>query len=283
MQGQVIAGRYRLLDLLGKGSMGSVWRAEYKHYNTTVAVKIMHGEMACDDEARGRFLREAKIASTLKSPYLTQVVDFGNLGEDPEDGVFMVLEHLEGISLHQRIKTMGRLPLQETYRWVSNVCAGMSLAHQHGLVHRDLKPANIFLTYAQGTQIAKVLDFGVAKAPDALSMTAMDPTRTGVIVGSPYYMSPEQARGVRDIDHRSDLWSIGVVAFECLSGSRPIGGKVLADIMVNVLIEPIPAMSSVVPVPPAVDAWMARALARDRDNRFSTAEEMAYAFQAAMG
>lgn len=262
--------------------MGTVWRAEYKHYNTTVAVKIMSGDMALDDEARGRFLREAKIASTLKSPHLTQVIDFGSIGDDPEDGLYMVLEHLEGVSLHQRIKTMGQLPLQETFRWVSNVCAGISVAHQHGLVHRDLKPANIFLTYAQGTQIAKVLDFGVAKAPDVLSMTNMDPTRTGAIIGSPYYMSPEQAKGARDIDHRSDIWSIGVVAFECLCGRRPISGKVLADIMVNVLVEPIPTPSSIVQVPASVDAWMARALARDRAARFASAQEMAYALQAAV-
>ncbi len=283
MQGQVIAGRYRLLDLIGEGSMGTVWRAEYKHYNTVVAVKIMRGEMAIDEEARGRFMREAKIASTLRSPHLTQVIDIGCVGEDPADGLFMALEYLEGISLHRRIKTMAPLPLRETFRWVSNVCAGISVAHQHGLVHRDLKPANIFLTYAQGTQIAKVLDFGVAKASDMLAMTEMDPTRTGTIVGSPYYMSPEQAKGARDIDHRSDLWSIGVVAFECLSGTRPIGGKVFADIMVNLLMAPIPTLSTLVPVPAAMDAWMARALTREREQRFSSAEEMAYAFQAALG
>lgn len=284
MQGSVVAGRYRLLELIGKGAMGTVWRAEHVPDRAPIAVKIISGDLALHDEARGRFLREAQIAATLESPHLVRVFDFGNVGADPREGLFMVLEHLEGITLKQRIKSQGQLSVSETVLWISHVCHAMAVAHAYGLVHRDIKPANVFLASTHdGAQSARVLDFGVAKAPDVLSMQQMDPTRTGAILGTPYYMSPEQAQGLRDIDHRSDLWAIGVLTFECLTGARPFNGKSLGPLVAQVLHGLIPKVSAHRAVPPALDAWMDRAMQRDRDNRFASAAEMAASLQAAAG
>src|SRR5690606_4048356 len=135
--------------------------------------------------------------------------------------VFMTMELLEGEDLKQRLKRMGRLTLEETARWVEHICRGIASAHAMGLVHRDLKPANIVITTCAEQPVAKILDFGVAKVPDLLGDSSLDPTKTGTLLGTPYYMSPEQAQGLKQIDHRSDLWAIGVITFECLTGKRP--------------------------------------------------------------
>ena len=283
MQGQVVAQRYRLVQQLGAGTMGEVWLAEHTLLGSKVAVKIIRNEMATHPEARGRFFREAQLAAQIASPYVVRVLDFGE-GPTAADGMFMVLEYVEGQSLKERIVAAGKLPLVETVHWVTHVSRAMSVAHDMGLVHRDLKPANIFLARnADGTSFAKVLDFGVAKVPDMLATPGMDPTRTGTLLGTPYYMSPEQAEGARDLDHRSDLWALGVITFECLSGARPFTGSGLGQLIAKILAAPVPRLAQVVETTPAVDAWMTRALTRDRDGRFSSAQEMAQQLQTAAG
>jgi serine/threonine-protein kinase len=206
---------------------------------------------------------------------VVRVHGFGNVGATDEEGLFMALEYLEGITLKERIKSQGRLSVPETVLWVTHICRAMTEAHGLGLIHRDLKPANVFLAAAEDQHVAKVLDFGVAKVPDALSLSHMDPTKTGAVLGTPYYMSPEQAQGLKDIDHRSDLWAIGVMTFECLTGNRPFTAKALGPLIMKVLTAPIPQPSTLVQVSPALDAWMKRALERDREARFSSAAAMA--------
>ena len=267
MQGQVIAERYQLIECLGQGAMGSVWLGRHLLLGSEVAVKLISGEMARHPEAIKRFYREATLAAQINSAHVAR---------------------RRGESLLSRLETRGRLSLPETVAINTHVCRAMSAAHELGLVHRDLKPANVFISQERAgeDEIVKVLDFGVAKAPDVLCTAGLDPTRTGALLGTPYYMSPEQAQGRKDIDSRSDVWSIAVVAFECLTGKRPFRASALGPLIAKLTIAPIPVPSAEAPeagIPPAVDHWMSRALVRDPAERIQTAAELASSLVAALG
>jgi serine/threonine-protein kinase len=282
MEGRVIAGRYRLTRSLGGGSMGSVWLAEDRTLGTEVAIKIIGERVIRDRNARARFDREAHIVAKLTSRHIVRVFDYG---ETDTGELFMVMEHLVGESLRDRLRARKRLSVEETARMLAQLCRAAHRAHEVGLVHRDLKPENIFLAREDDDEIVKVLDFGLAKATDPLHTGGADPTRTGALLGTPHYMSPEQAQGLRTIDHRSDLWTLGVVAFECLAG-RPFRAPNLMAIIEKVLVAPIPAPSEVAPdanIPPEVDAWMKKALSRAPGDRFGSARELAEAFMIAAG
>ncbi|RLB53760.1 MAG: serine/threonine protein kinase [Deltaproteobacteria bacterium] len=286
MQGQVIAERYQLVECLGQGAMGSVWLGRHLLLGSEVAVKLVSGEMARRPEAIQRFYREATLAAQINSAHVVRVLDFGP-GPEPEGGAYMVMERLRGESLLSRLETRGRLSLPETVGIITHLCRAMSAAHELGLVHRDLKPANVFISQERAgeDEIVKVLDFGVAKAPDVLCTAGLDPTRTGALLGTPYYMSPEQAQGRKDIDGRSDVWSIAVVAFECLVGKRPFRASALGPLIAKLTVGPIPVPSVEAPeagIPPAVDHWMSRALVRDPAQRIQTAAELASSLVAAV-
>src|SRR5580704_8971012 len=271
-ENQLIAGRYRLTRALARGGMGSVWVARHLQLDLDVAVKFMAPEYASSADARSRFEREAKASAQLKSPNVVQVHDYG-----VEDGTpFIVMELLDGEDLELRLGREARLSPAGTAADLVPVCRALRRAHEAGLVHRDLKPGNIFITRSGEDEIPKILDFGIAKVQGAMLVGSS--TKTGALLGSPHYMSPEQVRKSSAVDHRSDLWSVGVIAFRCLTGELPFPGDEIGDVLVGICAEPVPLASGATPgLGPEVDAFFDRALAREADRRFQSARELAEA------
>ena len=274
---QVIAGKYQLVKLLGKGGMGSVWRAQHLTLASEVAVKIIKPEIAKNNgNAVARFLREAKAAAMLRSPHVVQVLDHGHDG----DTAFIVMELLEGESLQERLSRRGALTPELCATVITHVSRAIGKAHEVGIVHRDLEPDNIFLVQNEDEIVAKVLDFGIAKTSlMALNETNSPDTQTGAVLGTPYYMSPEQATGQKEVDARSDLWALGVIAFECLIGARPYQSDSLGELVLQICARPAPVPSEHGDVPEGFDAWFLRSQQRDREERFQTAREMAAALK----
>ncbi len=279
----LVAGKYELKGIIGRGGMGSVWEGRHVSLGTRVAVKFIEKEYAESPEARARFLNEARAAATIASKFAVQIFDHGVT----EDGrPYIVMELLEGEGLDRRLERLGRIPLQDVARAFLQICRALQRAHDGGIIHRDLKPENIFLQHSHDDdeETAKVLDFGIAKIRSVDGSTLSSSTKTGAVLGTPYYMSPEQARGLREIDHRTDLWSMGVIAFKCVTGVLPFDGQSLGDLLVKICTAPTPVPSQVLPgLPPAFDAWFARALDRDPANRFSSSLELADALAFAAG
>jgi serine/threonine protein kinase len=272
---KVIAGRYELIDELARGGMGTIWVAQDQKLARKVALKIMRPEsLEAFPDARERFEREAQAAAALRSMHVVQVHDYG-----VDDGTpFIAMELLEGESLKARLERSGTLEVLDVAAILRQVAKGLKAAHSAGLVHRDLKPSNIFLTQRDDVELVKLLDFGVVK-------TAMrrgkEETASGVLLGTPQYMSPEQARGIRKVDHRSDLWSVAVIMYTALTGENPFNSDAdaVGDIVIRVCIDPIPEPSVINPdLPPSLDDFFEKALERDPDRRFQTAEELTESF-----
>lgn len=276
--GMEIAGRYRLEELLGKGGMGEVWRAEHLALHAPVAIKLIDPGAMSDPTALQRFMQEARAAAALQSPHVVRTTDFGIDGSVP----FIAMELLQGESLQRRLERETRLSPAFTARVIRHVARAIQKAHDAGIVHRDLKPDNVFIVNTEDEELVKVLDFGVAKAVGGVLGEGHGSTRTGALLGTPFYMSPEQAQGERSIDHRSDLWSLGVIAFECMTGRLPFEGAGVGGIVVKICTAPIPVPSSLTPVPHGFDAWFQRALERDPDARFANAKQMADALVAVL-
>jgi len=268
--GTTILGRYRLDSILGRGGMGSVWRAEHVQLRSPVAIKLLDQTISDNPQVLTRFMREAQAAALLRSPHVVQIFDVG-----VEDGTaFIAMELLRGESLAERIARLQRLSLEDVILFLSQVLRAISKAHDAGIVHRDLKPANIFIC-AEEPEFAKVLDFGVAKVTGGeLAATRSGRTQPGVMIGTPYYMSPEQMKA-RDVDARADLWSIAVIAYECLVGVRPFTGDELGELVLAICTGPIPVPSQHAAVPVGFDEWFSKATQRDREHRFGSAREMA--------
>lgn len=270
----MLAGRYVLREILGKGGMGTVWRAQHVELGSPVAVKLIDAKLAQQENALTRFRREAKASAALRSPHVVQILDYG-----VEHGVpYIAMELLEGESLAARLERDLTLSPADTSWIITHVARAIGKAHEARIVHRDLKPDNIFLVRNEDEWVAKVLDFGIAKAigvgvpgatPAALT------TQTGAMLGTPYYMSPEQAQGTRTVDFRSDLWSLGVIAYECLVGRRPFESAALGDLLLRICTQPPPLPSSVASIPVGFDSWFVRACNRNPDERFTSAREMA--------
>src|ERR1700733_4926068 len=276
--GTVVAGRFRLVRELGHGGMGSVWLAQDTSLDTPCAIKFIHGAAAEDPAMRSRFEREAKSAAQLRSPNVVQILDHGVSDGTP----YIAMELLEGEDLDQRLRRVGRLSPHETIYIMSQVGKALGRANQAGLVHRDLKPANIFLVRDEERDIPKVLDFGVAKS--SMPELADSSTKTGALMGTPYYMSPEQTRGTKALDHRSDLWALGVIVFQCMTGRLPFLSESLGDLLFKIGTDPLPVPSQVAPdLPPGFDAWWARAAQRDPTQRYQTAKEFVDALAMAFG
>ncbi len=274
---RVLAERYRLIEPLGQGGMGTVWRAEHVELGSKVAVKLIDAGIAESSDALGRFKREAKAAAALASAHVVQIFDYGVDNGTP----YIAMELLDGESLGDRLDRTGTLSPKDTLRVLTHAGFALDRAHEAGIVHRDMKPDNIFLTKGEdGEFLGKILDFGVAKAktPD-LAGAASSHTRTGALVGSPYYMSPEQVRHTKDVDHRADLWALGVIAYECLVGTRPFESEALGDLLILICTEDPPIPSEHGPVPSGFDAWFAKACARKPDDRFQSAKEMVEALR----
>jgi serine/threonine protein kinase len=274
---RTIAGRYRLERPLARGGMGSVWVARHLTLDVDVAVKFMAPELASSSEAQKRFEREAKASASLRIANAVHVYDYGI-----EEGTpYLAMELLEGEDLAARLGRQGRLDKAAMSSLVSQVSKALRRAHEIGLVHRDLKPGNLFLARQGAEEVVKILDFGIAKMT-GLGVTG-PATKTGTLLGSPLYMSPEQIRRSKEVDHRSDLWSLGVIVFECLTGRLPFQGEDLGELLLMICTEEIPLASRIVPeLGPEVDRFFARALARDPADRFQSADELAAALAQAM-
>ena len=275
--GVVISARYRLVRQLGFGGMGTVWLAHDLLLDSSCALKLIDDDKAKSEEVRMRFAREAKVAAQLRGSHVVDVFEHGEWEGIP----FIAMEYLEGEDLGSRLDRVGKIDAATTYRIVAHVARALARAHACGIVHRDLKPENVFLIPGDDGEIAKVVDFGIAKH-DAYSLRDKA-TKTGSFLGTPYYVSPEQARG-KPTDHRSDLWSLGVIAFQSLTGTPPFESEALGELMGLILYEDLPMPSERDPsLPPALDAWWRRAAARERELRFQTAKEMADALAVALG
>lgn len=274
----VIAERFKLNRLIGRGGMGSVWHATHLGLDIPCAVKFIEGEISGKSEAHMRFEREAKAAAQLRSPHVVQILDHGVFDGTP----YIAMELLDGEDLGVRVGRMGRMAPNDVALILVQVCRALSKAHAAGIVHRDLKPDNIFLVRDDDREIAKVLDFGIAKAGgNTIEGSA---TKTGSMLGTPYYMSPEQAQGTRDVDHRSDLWSLAVIAYQCITGHLPFESEALGDLLVKIIVSPIPVPSEVCrDLPPRFDAWWAKAASREPAGRFQTAREFAESLTLACG
>jgi serine/threonine protein kinase len=273
LPGVVIARRYTLARPLARGAMGSVWVARHSELEIDVTVKFIDPSLVASADARARFEHEARSAARLDSQHVVQVLDYGIESDTP----YMVMELLKGETLATRLGREGRLPLPAAARLVVQIGKALRTAHEADLVHRDLKPGNIFLAIKDEDEVAKVLDFGIAKTM-ILGQPATT-TEAGTVLGSAHYMSPEQVRNSSAVDHRSDLWSLGVILYRTLVGRVPVPGKGFGDVMMRVCSDPVPVPSSIAPdLPARLDGFFARALARDPPQRFQTARELSEAF-----
>jgi serine/threonine-protein kinase len=283
LPGTVIAGKYRIESMIGKGGMGSVWAATHLGLGQRVAVKLIAKRYAGSREARQRFDLEAKAAAQLRSRFVVQVYDNG----ETEDGTpYIVMELLIGESLDQRIQHQGPVPLDAALRIIGQAGRALSRAHSLGIVHRDLKPENIFLTRTEDddAEIAKVLDFGIAKIKSPDNSAAGSGTRTGAVLGTPLFMSPEQARGLKSVDHRTDIYSLGMVLYMMLTGQSAFSGESFGDILVAICTQPLPSINVVAKsLPPGLDPWLQRACAREPTDRFQSIDEMLEGLYAAAG
>lgn len=281
MQNRVVADRYELVQQIGRGAMGFIWEAIDQQLRRRVAVKLMTPDHMASNMARIRFDREAKAIAQLKSPYVVQIYDYGI---DKDDSPFIVMELLEGEDLDNRLERDGRLPLGVVTSIVKQAGMGLASAHKSGIVHRDFKPANIFLSQGDAGEVVKILDFGVVSMLAEPNIDSdddgMGQTAAGTIVGTPLYMSPEQIRG-GVVDHRSDLWSLAVVAYRALTGVNPFAGQWLGMLMVRICTDPFTLPSTVLPeLSPEVDKFFEQALAKDPEKRFKHAKEFFTAFAA---
>jgi serine/threonine-protein kinase len=276
--GQVLAGAYHVRCTLGRGGMGTVYAADHLALGRRVAVKVMHREWRQHPDLLARFHNEARVCGRLGNPHIVEVHDF--LRTD-DGSPFIVMEHLDGESLAQRLGLDGPLTVAQVVQMMTQVCSALACAHGEGILHRDLKPANIFLLPEHdehdhdGVRV-KVLDFGLSKAPGALASV----TGTMEIIGTPAYLAPEMARG-RSVDHRADLFALGVVAYEALSGRRPFEGQAIPAILYQVVHEDPPPLASLRPeTPRRLSELIARLLAKSPDDRPQDAETVLGALDA---
>ncbi len=278
-EGQIVAGKYRVERMLGRGGMGVVVAARHVSLDELVAIKLLLPEACLVAEAVARFEREARAAVRIKSEHVARVTDVGRT----ESGVpYMVMEYLDGEDLSAWLRQRGPLPLELAVDFVLQACVAVADAHSVGIVHRDLKPSNLFcVRRSDGQLLVKVLDFGISKLTSPTQVDEAAPlavTKTAAIMGSPLYMSPEQVRSAKDVDVRSDIWSLGVVLYQLLTGTVPFAGEVFGDVAVKIATESAPLLSAQRPdVPPELDAVVQRCLAKPRDERFPNVAELALA------
>jgi hypothetical protein len=276
-------GNYRSLALLGEGGMGAVYLAEHPGIGRRVAVKVLHKNYTRDEHLLARFLNEARAANAIRHPNIIEILDSGMMADGTP---FLVMELLEGESLGTRIRGIGALPIATAVDFAYQTTSALGAAHAKGIVHRDLKPDNLFVVpdpHDSHRERIKVLDFGIAKLQQG-SVADSVKTRTGTLMGTPIYMSPEQCRGTRAVDHRSDIYSLGVIFYEMLIGQPPFVSEGFGDLVnmhLNVL--PVSPRSRRAEIPAAVDALVLKMLAKNPDERYPAMAEVQAALKASGG
>jgi serine/threonine-protein kinase len=272
-------GTYNILGKIGEGGMGAVYLAEHTLLGRRAAIKVLLPDFSSNEKIVRRFFNEARAVTQIADPGIVQVFDFGYV----DGGAFIVMELLEGESMTHRLKRIGRFSVHDMLRLMRMVCGSLEAAHAKGIVHRDLKPDNLFIVgdpAVTGGERPKILDFGIAKLSGDPS--DMHQTNTGALIGTPLYMSPEQCRGAGDVDHRSDIYSIGCVMFKLLTGRSPFRGAGSGDIIAAHLREPPPFAASLVPdLPELVDMILQRCLQKDPAQRYQSMRELADALEQA--
>jgi eukaryotic-like serine/threonine-protein kinase len=273
--GEVLAGKYRIDRILGKGGMGVVVAATHLELEDKVAVKFLLPQALKNQEAVARFVREARAAVRIKNEHVARIIDVGKLDTGAP---YMVMEYLDGMDLG-KLRSQGQVSIEDACEYVIQACDAMTDAHAIGIIHRDLKPANLFLTRkSDGAPVVKVLDFGISKVVDPNAMDA-SLTRTSMTMGSPRYMSPEQLRSAKEVDPRTDVWALGVILYELLSGTTPFRGDTFPELCASILGEPpTPALRERRPeVPPELEAVMLRCVEKSVEARFDSVSELAAA------
>ena len=273
--GTVVDGKYRVEKLLGEGGMGVVVSAVHLGLEQEVAIKFLLPEAMRNPVAVERFLREAKVAAKVRSEHVARVHDVGTL-EDYGGVPYIVMEHLEGSDLGQLIDREGALPIEEACEIALQACEALAEVHAAGIVHRDLKPSNLFVTRrADGSPSAKLLDFGISKLTLGGAESSLDPalTQTATIMGSPSYMSPEQLKSTKEVDHRADVWSLGSVLYEALTGKPPFRGESLPQVCAMIASEdPVLPSSQRDGIPLELERTLLRCLEKNPDKRASVVE-----------
>ena len=270
--GKIVDGRYKVMEVIGRGGMGVVYRVEHLRMGKVAAMKVLHRDLAADPDVIQRFEREAAAVSRLHHPHTVQVFDFGTA----QGALYLIMEYVRGLDLGSIISRDGPMPWQRAAPLLAQICGALAEAHELGIVHRDLKPENVLITRTgNGRDYAKVLDFGLAKLEQARAPTTA--TDRQQIVGTPYFMSPEQIRG-DDVDARSDIYSFGAMMFEILTGQHLFTGSTAVGVLTKHLTADPDAPSMRAPklgIDPQVDAICKKALAKDPSARFQTAAELA--------
>lgn len=278
--GQVLDGRYRIDGVLGQGGMGMVFRAVQTSMSRPVAVKLLHPQLALAPTFFERFKREAEVASRLHHPNIITIFDFGR----SENGAcYYVMELLEGESLRQQVRRLGPMSLRRAVAVIEQIGLGVGHAHKQGVVHRDLKPHNVMVSEVDGAEYIKVLDFGLVKAVEEAE-DEQQLTSTGQVLGTPQYMPPEQAGG-EAVDQRSDLYSLAGILYFCLTGTSPYGANTVRKALTAALTKPVPPVATHrqgAPVPRAIDELLRKGLAKEKEDRYQTCDELMLELQRAV-
>ncbi len=274
--GDTIDGKYQIVRLLGEGGMGAVYEGLNTRIHRRVAIKVLHAGVAGNEEAIKRFEREAQAAGRIGSKHIVEVLDLGDL---PGGERYMVMEFLDGEPLSSRI-ARGKMSPRDVATIVVSMLDGLEAAHQAGIVHRDLKPDNVFLL-SKGN-FTKIVDFGISKFNALGGEFSM--TRTGAVMGTPYYMAPEQAKGGRDVDHRADVYAVGVILYQAVVGAVPFDAATFNELLFKIVLETPPSMLAVAPgIDPSFVEIVEKAMARELSARYQTAAELKAALESWLG
>ncbi len=274
--GEILAGKYQVEDVLGVGGMGVVVAAKHLQLEQKVALKFLRPEAMQSKEAVERFTREARSAVRLKSEHVAKVTDVGTLDSGAP---YMVMEYLDGADLSRVVEATGSITIEESVHFVLQACEAIAEAHSLGIIHRDLKPQNLFVTRrVDGQPLVKVLDFGISKTLDTQSGLSL--TRTSSIMGSPLYMSPEQMRSSKNVDQRSDIWALGVILYELLTGRVPFEAEAIPELCLKVVQDAAESPKSIrAEIPEGLSAVVLKCLEKNPSNRFANVAEFAAAIE----
>jgi len=274
-EGEVIAGKYRVDRILGSGGMGIVVAAHHLELDEKVAIKVLLPDMLANSEAVSRFAREARAAVKIKNEHVARVLDVGRLDNGAP---YFVMEYLEGVDLRAWLHLRGALDVEQAVEFLLQACEAIAEAHALGIVHRDLKPANLFVVRrADGLLSVKVLDFGISKLMGlGTSGSDMSVTKTSSVIGSPLYMSPEQLQSSRTVDARTDIWSLGIILYELLSGAPPFQGETLTDVCFKIATQqPTPLRTMRPAIPQGIEEIFSKCIEREREKRYGDVAELA--------